>query len=85
MPRAHCKTPDACRAPKKAGRCPCEVTDKWREAMARLHADPVYIAKRAAASGRPRIYPEGLGKLKDKFRKAGIKGDDLRKALGGPA
>lgn len=81
MTRKHCPTPDCCRAPKKQGRCPCEVTDKWREAMRKLHSDPAFTAKKAIGAGRPRIYPEGTMNLRRKLRHAGIKGDALREAI----
>jgi hypothetical protein len=55
MTRKHCPTPDACRAPPKAGRCPCEVTPEWREMFRKMRADPAFEAARIAGGpGRPR-------------------------------
>lgn len=82
MPRAHCKTPDTCRAPKKAGRCPCEVTEACRASARRLNTDEAILAACAASErGRPRIYPRGTDNMRRKLSKAGIKGEALRCAL----
>lgn len=55
MTRKHCKTPEKCRAPAKAGRCPCEVTPEWRQMMCEMSKDPAWRAVMLAGGpGRPR-------------------------------